>query len=82
VAYIDLNADLGEDFGVWQLGDDDADPAAIAHRVATMVTTGEVTAIDGAQIAVSVESVPLHGDSPGTVRHQLKAASIEIRALC
>ena len=53
-----------------------------------MVTTGEVTAVDGTQLAVSVESVCVHGDSPGAVqiatavRDQLKAAGIEIKAFC
>ena len=64
------------------------DPAAIAERVVTMVTSGWVTAIDGTQIAVSVESVCVHGDSPGavqiatTVRDRLQAASTEISAFC
>jgi UPF0271 protein len=62
------------------------DPAAIAERVATMVTSGRVTAIDGTQIAVSVESVCVHGDSPGAVqiatavRDRLAAAGADIRA--
>jgi UPF0271 protein len=64
------------------------DPAAIAERVVTMVTSGQVTTIDGAQIPVSVESVCVHGDSPGAVqiatavRDQLKAAGIDIRSFC
>jgi 5-oxoprolinase (ATP-hydrolysing) subunit A len=64
------------------------DPAAIADRVAAMVTSGRVSAIDGAQIAVSVESVCVHGDSPGAVqiatavREQLKAAGTDIRSFC
>jgi len=64
------------------------DPAAIAERVVTMVTSGHVTAIDGAEITVKVESVCVHGDSPGAVqiatavRDQLKAAGAEIRAFC
>jgi UPF0271 protein len=51
-----------------------------------MVTSGEVTAVDGSLLAVSVESVCVHGDSPGTVqiatavRYQLKAAGTDIRA--
>jgi UPF0271 protein len=62
------------------------DPAAIAERVATMVTSGSVTAVDGTQIAVSVESVCVHGDSPGAVqiatavRDRLAAAGADIRA--
>ena len=64
------------------------DPAAIADRVVTMVTSGRVTAIDGSQVPVSVESVCVHGDSPGavqiatTVRDRLQAASTEISAFC
>ena len=64
------------------------DPAAIADRVVTMVTSGQVTAVDGTQVAVSVESVCVHGDSPGAVqiatavRDQLKAAGTDVRAFC
>src|SRR6516225_10710819 len=62
------------------------DPAAIADSVVTMVTSGRVTAIDGTQVPVRVESVCVHGDSPGavqiatTVRDRLQAASTEISA--
>ena len=64
------------------------DPVEIAQRVVTMVTSGRVTAIDGAQIAVSMESICVHGDSPGAVQiatsvlDQLKAAGTDIRAFC
>ncbi len=64
------------------------DPAEIAQRVVTMVTSSRVTAIDGTQIAVSAESVCVHGDSPGAVQiatavlDQLKAAGTDIRAFC
>jgi 5-oxoprolinase (ATP-hydrolysing) subunit A len=64
------------------------DPAEIADRVLTMVTSGHVTAIDGTQIAVTVESVCVHGDSPGAVqiatavRDRLAAAGANIRAFC
>jgi 5-oxoprolinase (ATP-hydrolysing) subunit A len=64
------------------------DPAAIAERVVTMVTSGQVTAIDGTQVTVGVESVCVHGDSPGAVqiatavRDQLKAVGTDIRAFC
>ncbi|MEE6177019.1 LamB/YcsF family protein [Mycobacterium sp. 050134] len=64
------------------------DPAAIAERVVTMVTTGRVTAIDGNQVWVGVESVCVHGDSPGAVqiaaavRDHLKTAGTEIRSFC
>ena len=62
------------------------DPAAIAERVAVMVTTGQVTAIDGSQVAVSVESVCVHGDAPGAVqiasavKDRLAAEGIDVKA--
>lgn len=64
------------------------DPAQIAARVVTMVSAGQVTAIDGTLIEVGVESVCVHGDSPGavqiatSVRDQLSGAGIEIRSFC
>lgn len=64
------------------------DPGAIAERVAAMVTSGQVTAIDGSRIEVSVESVCVHGDSPGAVRiatavrDRLTAAGTDLRAFC
>ncbi|GAB3007287.1 LamB/YcsF family protein [Mycobacterium bourgelatii] len=64
------------------------DPAAVAKRVLTMVTTGEVAAVDGTRIPVTAESVCVHGDSPGAVkmadavRYRLAKAGIEIKAFC
>ncbi|BAX94687.1 LamB/YcsF family protein [Mycobacterium shigaense] len=61
------------------------DPGQIAARVVTMVSAGQVTAIDGTLIDVSVESVCVHGDSPNAVqiaaavRDQISAAGIELR---
>ncbi|MGA5533965.1 LamB/YcsF family protein [Mycolicibacterium nivoides] len=43
------------------------DPVEIAARVAAMVTAGQITAVDGSVIPVIVESVCVHGDSPGAV---------------
>jgi UPF0271 protein len=40
----------------------------IAERVAAMTGHGRVTAIDGSTIPITVESVCVHGDSPGAVR--------------
>jgi 5-oxoprolinase (ATP-hydrolysing) subunit A len=51
-----------------------------------MVTTGHVTAVDGSAVAVLVESVCVHGDSPGAVqiasavRDRLKADGIDMKA--
>lgn len=62
------------------------DPAAIADRVVSMVSSGQVTAVDGTPVAISVESICLHGDSPGAVeiatavRDKLKAGGIELGA--
>ncbi len=43
------------------------DASEIAERVAGMVMAGQVTAVDGSVIPVTVESVCVHGDSPGAV---------------
>lgn len=62
------------------------DPAQIAERVATMVTSRQVTATDGTLLTLTAESVCVHGDSPGAVRiatavrDRLQASGIEIRA--
>jgi len=62
------------------------DPAQIAERVLAMVKTGNVTAVDGSAIAIEVESVCVHGDSPGavgiagSVRDRLVADGIELAA--
>ncbi len=62
------------------------DPAFIAERVVTMVTAGQVTAVDGSQVAVTVESVCVHGDSPGAVqiaaaiRDRLTAGGVDVKA--
>ena len=62
------------------------DPVQIAERVLAMVTTGTATALDGSTIAIEVESVCVHGDSPGAVgiaravRNQLAADGFELAA--
>ncbi|OBH07629.1 hypothetical protein A5696_21710 [Mycobacterium sp. E2699] len=64
------------------------DPAEVADRVVAMVTSGRVAAIDGTQVPITVESVCVHGDSPGAVRiatavrDQLAAAGADVRAFC
>ncbi|EUA23101.1 lamB/YcsF family protein [Mycobacterium xenopi 4042] len=64
------------------------DPAAITERVLSMVTSGRVTAVDGSTIPISVESVCVHGDSPGAVqiasavRDNLKASGVDVKAFC
>ncbi|MGV9797913.1 LamB/YcsF family protein [Mycobacterium sp. NPDC003449] len=54
------------------------DTEEIAERAVTMVTAGRVSAVDGTDIPVTVESVCVHGDSPGAVRI---AASVRDRLL-
>ena len=62
------------------------DPVQIAERVLAMVTTGTTTALDGSVIAIEVESVCVHGDSPGAVgiaravRERLQSEGIELAA--
>ncbi|ABL06192.1 LamB/YcsF family protein [Mycobacterium ulcerans] len=65
-----------------------ADAAAIAQRAVSMVASGKVTAVDGTQVPITMESICVHGDSPGAmqiataVRDRLTAAGNEIRAFC
>lgn len=62
------------------------DPAEIADRVASMVKAGRVAAVDGSTIPITVESICVHGDSPGAVqianavRDRLAADGVELRA--
>ncbi|MCX2715068.1 LamB/YcsF family protein [Mycolicibacterium sp. J2] len=62
------------------------DPARIADRVASMVQRGQVTAVDGSTIPITVESVCVHGDSPDAVRiaqavrNRLSADGIALKA--
>ena len=62
------------------------DTAEIADRVASMVSVGRVAAVDGSTIPITVESVCVHGDSPGAVqiatavRERLVAEGVEIRS--
>jgi len=61
------------------------DAGAIADRVASMVTVGRVTAVDGSTIPITVESVCVHGDSPGAVhianavRDRLLSEGVELK---
>lgn len=64
------------------------DPDAIAERVLTMVTSGTVTAVDGSTVTLDVESICVHGDSPGAVhiaaavRERLAANGVDLEAFC
>lgn len=62
------------------------DPAEVTARVLRMVTDGVVAAVDGTDVAVTAESLCVHGDSPGAVematavRTGLERAGVELRA--
>ena len=62
------------------------DPDAIADRVLGMVGSGRVAAADGTLIPIEVESVCVHGDSPGavaiaeSVRHRLLTEGVTVAA--
>jgi UPF0271 protein len=60
------------------------DPREVAARVVRLAVSGRVTAIDGTEVAVSAQSVCVHGDSPGAldmataVREALMAAGVQV----
>jgi 5-oxoprolinase (ATP-hydrolysing) subunit A len=62
------------------------DVAEISDRVSSMVLSGRVAAADGSMIPITVESICVHGDSPGavrianTVRDRLVSDGIELEA--
>jgi 5-oxoprolinase (ATP-hydrolysing) subunit A len=62
------------------------DPAIVAERMVQMLSTGRMRSIDGVDIAVSAQSICVHGDSPGAVamalalRKALAEAGVDIRA--
>jgi 5-oxoprolinase (ATP-hydrolysing) subunit A len=61
------------------------DVEEIVNRVVLMVTAGRVAAVDGSTIPITVESVCVHGDSPGAVqianavRDRLRRDGVELR---
>ncbi|HEY9316168.1 5-oxoprolinase subunit PxpA [Williamsia sp.] len=62
------------------------DPVTVAERVLRMVTDKVVVAVDGTEIAIDVDSVCVHGDSPAAVamaaavRELLTAEGVEVEA--
>jgi UPF0271 protein len=52
------------------------DPAEVADRMVRLVTTGELTAVDGTVVTVPADSICVHGDTPGAVAmaHAVAAA--------
>jgi UPF0271 protein len=62
------------------------DPAEAGERVLRMLREGKVRAIDGTDVAISAQTICVHGDTPGAVefarilRARLEGEGIEIRA--
>lgn len=62
------------------------DPAMVAARALAMVQAGAVTSVDGQVIPVGIDTICVHGDSPGAiamaaaVKARLQAAGVEISA--
>lgn len=44
------------------------EPAEVAERVVRMVRDGEVTTVDGMDIAIAPKTICVHGDTPGAVK--------------
>ena len=61
------------------------EPAAVVARAVRMAVDGEVVAVDGAVIACPVQSICVHGDTPGAVelaravRRGLEDRSLRVR---
>ncbi len=63
------------------------DPAVVAARAVRMAADGVVETVDGAALLMPVESICVHGDTPGavelarTVRSALESAGLTVTAL-
>ncbi|WP_149361677.1 LamB/YcsF family protein [Lolliginicoccus suaedae] len=64
------------------------DPGAIADRALQLVREGTITTITGNAVAISAESLCVHGDTPGAVgiaqavREALAGQGIDVRPFC
>ncbi len=62
------------------------DPVEVAERAVRLATEGVVVAVDGTEVAARVDSLCVHGDTPGAVglaravRAALDAAGVEVTA--
>ena len=62
------------------------DPVLVAQRMVQMLDTGRIQSVDGVEVAVSAQSICVHGDTPGAVamavavRKGLAEAGVDIRA--
>jgi lactam utilization protein B len=78
---VDLNADMGESYGAWKMGDD----AALAgKRMVEMVRAGAIITESGKHIPTRIDTICLHGDTAeavqiaAAVRSELEAAGISL----
>lgn len=64
------------------------DPEEVAQRALKMARYGKVTALDGSEIVMNVQTLCVHGDTPGSVnlaksiRKLLEAEGIEVKPMC
>ena len=63
------------------------DPTAVVERVVRMATDRTVEAVDGSVIQLELDTICVHGDTPGAadlasrIRQALTAAGVEVRAV-
>ncbi|HZK17862.1 MAG TPA: 5-oxoprolinase subunit PxpA [Clostridia bacterium] len=63
------------------------DPAEAAKRMVEIVKTGRLKALDGTVFNVEADSICVHGDTPGAIKHMinlrqaLEGAGIEVRPM-
>jgi UPF0271 protein len=63
------------------------DPQAVAARVVRMIRDGRVTAVDGSELSIAVDTVCVHGDTPEApaiarrVRDALRDAGVTVQCL-
>jgi UPF0271 protein len=54
------------------------DTAAVVDRALRLAGSGEIVAVDGTVIKADIDSLCLHGDTPGAVHHaQAVSAALE-----
>lgn len=64
------------------------EPNEAARQALRIVNEGKASAVGGTEVALSAETICVHGDSPGAleiaaaVAHSLRSAGIELKPLC
>ena len=65
-----------------------SDPKEVAQQALRIVDDGKILAVDGKEVALSAETICIHGDTPGApniaaeLARTLRTAGIELRPLC